>query len=104
MEYVDERDRKISSMPSAEIRSLGKGANVKVQITGEFKSLNPDWIRFPKQLWANLASAVLGRKNLDIEIYHVRKLVRHLDHFLTVEAVNFGINKDYQAWLPFSRH
>ena len=52
--------------------------NVKVQITSEFKSLNPDWIRFLKQLWTNLASAVLG---LDIEIYHVRKLVRHLDHF-----------------------
>lgn len=78
--------------------------NVKVRITGEFKSLNPDWIRFPKQLWTNLASAVLGRKNLDIEIYYVRKLVRHLDHFREVEAVNFGINKDYQAWLPFSRH
>jgi hypothetical protein len=52
--------------------------NVKVQITSEFKSLNPDWIRFLKQLWTNLASAVLG---LDIEISHVRKLVRHLDHF-----------------------
>lgn len=41
-------------------------------------------------------------------IYHVRKLVlvRHFDHFCEVEAVNFGINrnKDYQAWLPFSRH
>lgn len=50
LEYVDKRGRKISLMPSAGIRSSGKDVDVKVQIAGEFKSLNPDWIRFPKQL------------------------------------------------------
>lgn len=47
LEYVDKRDRKISLMPSAGIRSSGKDVDVKVQIASEFESLNPDWIRFP---------------------------------------------------------